>query len=387
MIERHAALSLLAARLQAAAFGADALRDLLGVAYPDDVGLLNRAPALERIRDHTAPSAVLARLLYLEADEPLRTVRAVLTRDECARLIAAKLLSRRGTAVHARLRLDCVGGLLLLADRRFRAVDPRALGLPAGDMVYPPGADSALLAQIAARLRGNRVLDLCTGSGVLGLTVAAASEQVTAVDINPRAVALATSNAVLNGIANFRAAVSNLYTVVAGSQFDLILANPPFVPGPLRGPSYHSGGPRGDRVLRRVVAGLGQHLSPAGRAVIISHLALRQGEDVAAAVQPWLGQFRGRVLILRLESGTPVDLAAAQSLFALSGGFAAYAREVRQWVAYLRRHRVVDIALIVLVAESGAARPLEVVQALQRTLPLPLSRPAAELVQEWLGLC
>ena len=157
------------------------------------------------------------------------------------------------------------------------------------------------------------------------------------------------------------------------------------MPAPERGPAYHSGGPRGDRILRRVVAGMGSHLRDGGRAVIVSHLAVRRGESVADAVGPWLRDFSGRAVALVLETGAPVDLAAAQALFALDEGFAAYGREVRTWVAYLERHRIEQIVLLLLAAERGGGRGLEVVEAFQRTLPLPLSKPPSTLISEWFG--
>jgi methylase of polypeptide subunit release factors len=206
-----------------------------------------------------------------------------------------------------------------------------------------------------------------------------------AVDIGARAVAMARLNAVLNGADRVEVRGGDLYAPVSGARFDLILANPPFVPAPRRGPAYHSGGPRGDRVLRRVVTGLAAHLRSGGRAVIVSHLALRRGESVAGAVTPWARNFDGRVLALVLETGTPVDLAAAQSLFALEDGFAAYGREVRTWVAYLRRQRIEQIALLLIAAERGGGPGLDVVEAFQRTLPLPLSKPPGTLIAEWLA--
>ena len=206
-----------------------------------------------------------------------------------------------------------------------------------------------------------------------------------AVDIGERAVALAGINAVLNEVSNFTVRRGDLYHPLRGERFDLIVANPPFVPAPTRGPAYHSGGPRGDRVLKRVVEGWSDHLSPGGRAFAISHLALSKGSDVSASVAPWLRRFRGRTLALVLEEGTPIDLAAAQSLFALDRGFSSYAAEVRRWVAYLRRHRVERIVLLLLAAERRGRRGLEVVPAFQRTLPLPLSRPPADHVADWLA--
>ncbi len=371
-------------QLRAAGYGPAALRERLGVSLPDDVGLLNHAPACARLRTDRSAAAAAIRLFYLEGEEPAAGLRRLLPAAVQAALARAGMLAIRAGRVRARLRLDTHRSLYLLADRRFRAPDRDALRLPRGDMVYPPGSDSALLADAVPARAGERVLDLCTGSGIQALAVAARAAQVVAVDIGARAAALARCNAALNGAGGVEVRAGDLYAPVRGERFDLVLANPPFVPAPRRGPAYHSGGPRGDRVLRRVVAGLGAHLRGGGRALVISHLALRRGEAAAAVVGAWLRGFDGRVLALVLEQGTPVDLAAAQALFALDGGFAAYAREVRQWVAYLERQRIEHIILLLLAAERSGRSELEVVEAFQRTLPLPLSQSPGALIAAWL---
>ena len=377
-------LSRLGACLRAAGYGPAALRERLGVALPDDVGLLNHAPACERLRDDRSSAAAAIRLFYLETDEANAALRRVLPATEQSALVRAGLLSARVARTRARLRIDVYRTLYLLADRRLRTPDLAALRLPRGDMVYPPGSDSVLLADVVPERDGEMVLDLCTGSGIQALAVAPRARRVVAVDIGARAAAMASLNAMLNGAGAVEVRAGDLYAPVRGERFDLILANPPFVPAPARGPAYHSGGPRGDRVLRRVVAGLGAHLRDGGRALIVSHLAIRRGESVASALQPWRRGFEGRLLALVLETGTPVDLAAAQSLFALDDGFAAYGREVRTWVAYLQKHRIEQIALLLIAAERSATPGLDVVEAFQRTLPLPLSKPPGTLIAEWL---
>jgi len=107
-----------------------------------------------------------------------------------------------------------------------------------------------------------RVLDLCTGSGIQGIAFArmsallGAPAAVTCVDINPRAGRFARFNAALNGLdvnvageGCVQVCVGDLYKAVsgkdhtsqggrghevdgAGGRFDVILANPPFVPVP-----------------------------------------------------------------------------------------------------------------------------------------------------------
>lgn len=377
-------LARLVERLRAVGFGAPALRDRLGIGMPDDVGLLNHAPACERLRADRSALGAAIRLFYLEGDEAAAPLRRLLPVSEQTALARAGMLAVRAGRVRARLRVDAHGSLYLLGDRRLRAPDRGALHLPRGDMVYPPGSDSVLLAEAVPARDGERVLDLCTGSGIQALAVAARAAAVVAVDIGARAAALARRNAALNGAANVEVRQGDLFAPVRDERFDLVLANPPFVPAPQRGPAYHSGGPRGDRVLRRVVAGLGAHLREGGRALIVSHLALRRGETAAAALGPWVRGFDGRVLALVLEMGTPVDLAAAQAVFALEGGFAGYRDEVRRWVAYLERHRIEQIVLLLIAAERGGRGGLEVVEAFQRTLPLPLSQPPAALITGWL---
>ncbi len=364
---------------------ADELRRTAGVSFPDDVGLLNHAPALERLRPRAESAAILIRLFYLETTESGAAIRRVLSDRELELLSTGRLLARTRGGIRARLRLDIVGGRFILADRRFERPDFGALGLPRGDMVYPPGADSAMLAEVVATLDGERVADVCTGSGVQGLVAAAFATRVWMTDINPRAIALAQINAELNCVGHVAASVGDLFRPLGKERFDLVIANPPFVPGPKRGPAYHSGGPRGDRVLRRILDGLGSHLRPGGRAVIISHLALRGGETPDAALASTLRRFQGRVLLVTLDGGTAVDLAAAQSVFALHRGLAAYAREVRDWVAYLSRQRIERIVALLIVAERRGRRQTDVVDASPRTLPIPLSRPPREHVLEWLG--
>jgi carbamoyltransferase len=355
---------------------------LLGISSPDDVGLLNRAAALERIRADASPAASLVRWLYLEEPQTGRELARCFGAAGREQLSESKLSSPRGTLRTARLRLDVVGGSYVLADRRLSISDSGAFGLPKGDMVYPPGGDSVLLANALPKEDGD-VLDLCTGSGVQALLAARSARRVVGVDIGARAVAVARCNSKLNGAENVAFRSGNLFAPVRGQRFDLIVANPPFVAGPWRGPAYHSGGPFGDRVLKRIVAGLPNHLKSGGRALLVSHLALRRGERVADRLRPWFDAGRGRALALELEEGSAVDLAAAQSVFALRDGLGAYGQEIRRWIAYLDRRRIERIVLVLLAYEKRGRAGLEVVEAFQRSLPLPLSRSPRDLVHSW----
>ncbi len=375
----------LSAALHTAGYTPEALGRRLGITFPDDIGLLNHAPAVERVAHDRSPEAAVIRLFFLEAAEPVQRVTEAFARRGCTALVAMGLLRAGGATYHARLRIDPVGTQYFVTDRRFRAIDRTALRWPKGDAVYPPSSDSLMLRDAIDASGARDVLDLCTGSGIQALQVARTAERVVAVDVNPRAAAAARFNARLNVVENVDVRLGDLYAPVRGAQFDLVIANPPFVASPYaNAPSYHSGGPRGDRVLRRIIAGLATHLREGGRAFAITHLALRRGEDLPAVASRWFGDFPGRALVLVVETGTPVDLAAAQALFALDRGLKAYAIEVQRWVQYLRRHRIERVSALLIVAERGTRRGVEVVDAQPRVLPIPLTPAPTERIKSWL---
>ena len=140
------------------------------------------------------------------------------------------------------------------------------------------GPDSLSLASVLLRLApelptlGNAV-DLCSGSGIAGLSVALRSPGLawTAVDLSPEAVAAATFNAMLNGVADRHLATTgNLFAPLGGRRFDLLSCNPPFIPVPdgVGFPLYGAGGEDGMAVLEPLLEGLAPRLAEGGVAVI-----------------------------------------------------------------------------------------------------------------------
>jgi release factor glutamine methyltransferase len=84
-----------------------------------------------------------------------------------------------------------------------------------------------------------RVLDMGTGSGVVGIMAAKRGAQVMAVDVNPAAVTLANENALLQNLnGQWRCVESDLFTRLDPiERFDWIAFNPPFFTGPVRRPA------------------------------------------------------------------------------------------------------------------------------------------------------
>lgn len=143
--------------------------------------------------------------------------------------------------------------------------------------VYAPHSDTRMLARLIEsepQLRGSRVLDMCTGSGAVALTAArGGAREVEAVDVSVRAVAATRLNAALNRV-KVRAHRGDLFGPVNGRKFDLIVSNPPYIPGddelPKRGPSRAwEGGQRGRKVIDRVVTESPAHLHPGGSLMVV----------------------------------------------------------------------------------------------------------------------
>jgi release factor glutamine methyltransferase len=118
------------------------------------------------------------------------------------------------------------------------------------------------------------VLDLCTGTGVLGVVAARAGASVTAIDVSRRAVLCARLNARLNGV-RVEALRGDLVAPVARRSFDVIVTNPPYVPAideslPTRGASRAwEAGVDGRALLDRVCAEVPARLAPGGSLLIV----------------------------------------------------------------------------------------------------------------------
>lgn len=138
------------------------------------------------------------------------------------------------------------------------------------DGVYVPEADSRMLLDAFerhGRSSPSRVLDLCCGTGLQGIAAAFAGHEVVAVDADRRAVSCTQRNAMLNGV-HFAVRQGDLFEPVHGDRFDVVLANPPYVPTPPHGAfrrhCWSDGGSDGRRVIDRIIRGVKDHLAPGG---------------------------------------------------------------------------------------------------------------------------
>lgn len=147
--------------------------------------------------------------------------------------------------------------------------------------VYAPADDSRLLAEsLTAELpMGQRVLDLCTGSGLLAATAARAGADVTAIDICPLAAEAARANLKRNQLPG-EVICGDLIGAAPSGGFDVIVSNPPYVPAhrhklPSSGPDRAwDAGNDGRTIIDRICTQAPALLRPGGRLLLIhSHVA------------------------------------------------------------------------------------------------------------------
>lgn len=142
-----------------------------------------------------------------------------------------------------------------------------------------PSEYTAALIQVlrgnAAHLRGAKVLEIGSGSGVvLAALGALGAAELWGVDIEDQAVAESLSllrKQGYGGIAHVQC--GDMWQPVAGQYFDLIVANLPHFPMPRMGlngrlSTWSCGGTDGRKLLNPFLSGLADHLAPGGRAVI-----------------------------------------------------------------------------------------------------------------------
>ncbi len=154
--------------------------------------------------------------------------------------------------------------------------------------VFRPLSDTRMLADQAwAFAHGARVLDVCTGTGHLAVAAAlAGARRVVAVDVSRRAVLAARLNARLNGV-RVDARRGDLLAPVDGERFDLVISNPPYLPGgggiPARGPERAwNAGPDGRALLDRLIAGAPSVLAPGGTLLLVQSSLCGETATLAA---------------------------------------------------------------------------------------------------------
>lgn len=164
---------------------------------------------------------------------------------------------------------------------------------------------------------GYHILDLCCGSGAIGISLCKNinDAKVTAIDISKKAIEIAKGNALLNGVSKqIKFMESDLFSALktgfGGSKFHMIVSNPPYIkseviPSLQREIVEHEplialdGGVDGLDFYRRIIMEAPLYLKK--NAVLLMEIGHDQGDDLKSLIAE-SGKYKEPILIQDLTN-------------------------------------------------------------------------------------
>jgi release factor glutamine methyltransferase len=156
------------------------------------------------------------------------------------------------------------------------------------DEVYQPAEDTFLAADALTQIvkRGDKVLDVGTGCGILAIVAARKAGSVVATDLNPHAIKCARLNARNNGVAG-RVEVRRgdlFQTLRKTEKFDVIVFNAPYLPTSEKTTWIErawAGGPTGRELIDRFIVEVRRYLRTNGEVLLIQSSLANIDETLA----------------------------------------------------------------------------------------------------------
>lgn len=197
-----------------------------------------------------------------------------------------------------------------------------------GPAVLVPRPDTETLVERALELLAEdsaaEVLDLCTGSGAIGVTLAAerSAIRVDLTDLSSSALAVAARNAERHDVtARVRVLEGDLFAPIGEHRYALIVSNPPYIPeaelssldADVREHEPHEAliaGPTGFEIHDRILIAAGAHLESGGTLLI--EVGADQAEEVErrASELPWVASTARHADLGKIERVVEVRRAA-----------------------------------------------------------------------------
>jgi methylase of polypeptide subunit release factors len=259
------------------------------------------------------------------------------------------------------------------------------------DYVLGVGGASTTLAQLTVREEVERSLDVGTGCGVQALHLARHSAQVTATDLNLRALDFARLTTVLSlgpeGAAQVELRGGSLFEPVAGERYDLIVSNPPFVISPESAAgqgrfAYRDAGLPGDELCRRFLEQAPAHLAEGGYCHVLANWLHVDGQDWRERLAPWVRRTGCDAWVVQRELQDPAEYA---ELWLRDSGDHDSPRYVERYQAYLdyfAAHKIEGVAFgWIILRNTGTEQPTIRLEELTRQIEQPLGA----YVPEWFG--
>ena len=340
----------LRAVLATAGYTVQALQDLLGRTQ------LHWRPADVAIHERRLPQgsqlATLVRLFLLNLDTGIDHAARALAPLRIEQLHALGIAAIEADSIRSRVQLVPCEDLVLACDRG-RGEEDADVGAAHVTGVNPPAVH---LAKMTVRRSVRDTLDVGTGGGIQALLAARHSERVVGTDVNPRALNFAAFNARLNGIDNVEWRLGSLFEPVRGEEFDLIVANPPYVISPETQYLYRDSGRPGDSICRQWVTEAPGHLREGGFAqALISWIPV--ADDWAQPLRAWVANRGVDAWLLHYSTEDPLSHASKWNQPQYECDVQAFTQALDRWLDYYRSSGIEQISFGAVAMRRRSGRP------------------------------
>ncbi len=292
------------------------------------------------------PAAVAARIFLLH--DPVDPEHARSALGDLSPWLDAGLLEEAPGGLVSPAHLALAGDALCFGDRP---------GAGSGAVMPICGGTLELVRAAAPSSTVDAALDLGCGAGPVALLLARTARRVVATDVSARALAWTRFNLAVDGVTHVEVREGDLYEPVRGERFDRIAAHPPFVARPegVAESTFVHGGPRGDELPLRVLAGAAAHLTEGGRAVVLADWPLLDGDALEGRVAAAVAGGAADALVLQSPSKNMDEycaMLAAVEHPELGDAFSRAAIAHREHLAHLGL-RGLALAFVVVTRGSG----------------------------------
>lgn len=217
-------------------------------------------------------------------------------------LLRFGIIEQSGELLRSRFQAQLIGSHLVFSDlrqsmRAVRKTNER-------DTYVDPMWEGPTLSNLLVREPAESGLDMGCGCGVIALAMSTYCRRVVALDLNPRALMLASFNMALNGVDNVEVLESDLFSAVEGATFDRIVFNAPVGMELIPRNALESG----EQILIRFFSSLSKHLKRGGMLQMNVCVKDWSKASLAMNLRAWLGgdheDFQSLFIELwRVESG------------------------------------------------------------------------------------
>jgi methylase of polypeptide subunit release factors len=386
-----AAIERLRTALEKARYTVDGCLEAMGATAYGALGRNESVAASRAVAANDSPVATLTQLFVLQENVDRSAAEAALPLAEA---VAGGLVAvdRTDDTVRALVDIRPYGE----SDVDWWLVSDLGAGLVTGrnapmrpDYVLGVGGASTTLAQLTVREQVERSLDVGTGCGVQALHLARHSAQVTATDLNLRALEFARLTTALSLGPDQADRVElrggSLFEPVAGERFDLIVSNPPFVISPESAAgqgrfAYRDAGLPGDELCRRFLEQAPAHLAEGGYCHVLANWLHVDGQDWRERLAPWVRRTGCDAWVVQRELQDPAEYAELWLRDSGDHNSPRYVERYQAYLDYFAEHRIEGVAFgWIILRNTGTEQPTIRLEELTRQIEQPLGA----YVPEW----